>query len=165
MLLREGEGAEGVQLLQPATVRFFTKRFRVGMYDVVQGMQCDWTLGLFVGTTITGPHASSETFGHGGSQSSMGFCDPVQRLAAVIVCNTRPGPKLHYERMVRIATAIYEDMGLDGNHGEHGDTVRDCCDGQGSGNDEGSLGRRERNSQRPQRPEYTQPRTQAAGWT
>ena len=61
---------------------------------------------------ITGDHASTDTYGHGGSQSSVGFCDPVHKLSIVIFCNTRPGPKHHYERMQEIATAIYEDLGL-----------------------------------------------------
>ena len=30
-------------------VRMIVKRTRIGMYDVVQGMYCDWALGLFVG--------------------------------------------------------------------------------------------------------------------
>ena len=60
----------------------------------------------------TGRYSTAETYGHGGSQSSVGYCDPVHKLAVVIVCNTRPGPKHHYERMCNISTAIYEDLGL-----------------------------------------------------
>jgi len=115
MLLREGVGRDGVRLLNASTVKKLTRRFRVGMYDIVQGIQCDWTLGLFVGSSVVGPHASPDSYGHGGSQSSLGWCDPLHKLSAVIVCNTRPGPKIHHERAVRIATAIYEDLGLAGN--------------------------------------------------
>ena len=162
MLLREGEGPGGLRLLQPATVRFFTTRFRVGMYDVVQGMQCDWTLGLFVGTSITGPHASSETFGHGGSQSSLGFCDPARKLTAVIACNTRPGPKLHYERMLGIATAIYEDMKLDVHNGGRREN-NDQGDGKSAAvSNSATNSCQDRHSHRPHRPEYTQPRSQGA---
>ena len=100
-------------------MKMLTKRRRVGMFDVVQGLLCDWTLGLFIRTgdsaQITGAHSSADTFGHGGSQSSVGFCDPLNRLAVTIVCNTRPGPKHHYERMCTISTAIYEDLGLAAN--------------------------------------------------
>ena len=60
----------------------------------------------------TGDHATANTFGHGGSQSSVGFCDPVHKLSVIIFCNTRPGPKHHYERMRAISTAIYQDLGL-----------------------------------------------------
>ena len=70
------------------------------------------TLGLFIGSAVTGQHASPESYGHGGSQSSMGFCDPRKRIAACVACNCRPGPKRHYERMARIASAMYEDFGL-----------------------------------------------------
>ena len=114
MLVNEGVSSEGVRLLRPETVRKMTKRHRIGMYDVVQGVVCDWSLGLFVGSSLTGEHSSSEAYGHGGSQSSMGFCDPEHKLAAVVFCNTRPGPKHHYERMAAISTAIYEDLGLTG---------------------------------------------------
>ena len=65
----------------------------------------------------TGHHSTAQTYGHGGSQSSVGFCDPVHKLAVVIVCNTRPGPKHHYERMCNISTAVYEDLGLAPNEG------------------------------------------------
>ena len=42
----------------------------------------------------------------------MGFADPEHRLAVVVVTNARPGPKAHYERMYRLATVLYEDLGL-----------------------------------------------------
>ena len=112
MLLDEGLGPGGTRLLQPATVRGLSRRYRVGMYDEVQGVVCDWSLGLSVASTLSGAHASPDTFGHGGSQSSVGFCDPEHKLAVVIVTNARPGPKLHYERMHRLSTLLYEDLGL-----------------------------------------------------
>ena len=112
MLTRGGLGPSGVRLLKEETVAQMTKPHRVGMFDVVQGVQCDWTLGLFVGSPLTGEHSSKAAYGHGGSQSSLGFCDPVHKISAVIMCNTRPGPKHHYERMARIATVLYEDLGI-----------------------------------------------------
>ena len=116
MLTRGGVGANGIRILNAETVRLFTRRHRIGMFDAVQGILCDWSLGLFVRTgdsaQITGNHATKDTFGHGGSQSSVGFCDPVHQLTVLIFCNTRPGPKHHYERMCAIATSIYEDLGL-----------------------------------------------------
>jgi CubicO group peptidase (beta-lactamase class C family) len=115
-LLLGGVGRNGTRILKPETVEMITRRRRIGMYDVVQGLLCDWSLGLFVrtgdGPQITGRYSTAETYGHGGSQSSVGFCDPVHKLAVVIVCNTRPGPKHHYERMCNISTAVYEDLGL-----------------------------------------------------
>ena len=144
-LMLGGIGRDGTRILQQQTVDMITKRRRIGMYDVVQGVLCDWSLGLFVRTGdgpqmcaistglcsrlkwahshalahsllsvfhSTGNYSSAQTYGHGGSQSSVGFCDPEHRLSVVIVCNTRPGPKHHYERMCSIATAVYEDLGL-----------------------------------------------------
>ena len=110
---RGGHGAgRGTRLLQPSTVRGLSMRYRVGMHDEVQGIRCDWSLGLSVGSTLSGAHASASTFGHGGSQSSMGFCDPQHRLSVVIVCNACPGSKPHHDRMHRLATILYEDLGL-----------------------------------------------------
>ena len=113
MLTEEGLAPDGTtRLLQPSTVRGLSARYRVGMHDEVQGIRCDWSLGLSVGSALSGAHASANTFGHGGSQSSMGFCDPLHKLSVVIVCNARPGPKPHHERMHRLATVLYEDLGL-----------------------------------------------------
>ena len=116
-LMLGGIGRDGTRILQQQTVDMITKRRRIGMYDVVQGVLCDWSLGLFVktvdsGPQITGHHSSRETYGHGGSQSSVGFVDPKHKLAVMIVCNTRPGPKHHFERMCEISSAIYADLGL-----------------------------------------------------
>lgn len=49
-LMRGGVGRNGRRLLLPETVARITTRHRVGMYDVVQGIICDWSLGLFVKT-------------------------------------------------------------------------------------------------------------------
>ena len=112
MLAEEGVAPDGTRLLQPSTVRGLSMRYRVGMHDEVQGIKCDWSLGLSVGSTLSGAHASADTFGHGGSQSSMGFCDPQHKLAVVVVCNARPGAQPHHDRMHRLATILYEDLSL-----------------------------------------------------
>jgi len=51
----QGKGRDGVQLLKPETVRKFTRAYRVGMYDEVQGVYCDWSLGFFVGAPMCVP--------------------------------------------------------------------------------------------------------------
>ena len=94
MLVRGGVAPDGRRLLQAATVKGLSTRYRVGMYDEVQGVVCDWSLGLCVGSTLMGAHASPDSFGHGGSQSSVGFSDPDRCLAAVIGTNARPGAKV-----------------------------------------------------------------------
>jgi CubicO group peptidase (beta-lactamase class C family) len=113
MLLHDGKGRDGVQLLRPETVRKFTRASRVGMYDEVQGVYCDWALGFFVGAAMCGPHAAPDVFGHGGSQSSMSFVDRARGVAVSVICNGRPGAKAHYERMARISTAMYDDFAME----------------------------------------------------
>ena len=51
MLLDDGRSpfAGEPPLLQPATAQLLRRRRRVGFFDHVQGIQCDWGLGLFVG--------------------------------------------------------------------------------------------------------------------
>lgn len=63
-------------------------------------------------TSIYGRHASVRTYGHGGSLSSLGYCDEWNRLCVAIVTNGRPTPELHYRRFAEINTALYEDLGL-----------------------------------------------------
>ena len=113
-LLDDGRAPDGgAALLQPATARLLRTRRRLGMYDEVQRLTCDWGLGLFVGAVeLVGTHASPETFGHGGSQSSVGFADPEAQLVAAVAFNRRCGPEANAERMHRVATALYEDLGL-----------------------------------------------------
>lgn len=49
-LLAGGTARDGTVILKPETVEMFTRRHRVGMFDAVQGILCDWSLGLFVRT-------------------------------------------------------------------------------------------------------------------
>ena len=65
MLNNDGVGHTGTRILAAETVNKFTCRHRIGMYDVVQGILCDWSLGLFVRT---------------GSGSQM--CEPTRLLHA-----------------------------------------------------------------------------------
>ena len=117
---RIGAGAtDSARVLSESTAKRLCSRRRLGMFDAIQGITCDWGLGLFVGAfKFTGEHASRDTFGHGGSQSSLGFGDPVHGIAASVVFNMRPGSKQNEERMHRVTTALYEDFNLNG---------RSCC--------------------------------------
>lgn len=108
-------GQEAFRLLQPgAATKYFSSRWREGVYDELQGVDAAWSLGFAVGSVLSGQHSSPNTFGHGGSQSSFGFADPEAGLAVVCICNGRPGPTVHYERVEAIADSIYEDLGLAG---------------------------------------------------
>ena len=51
-----------------------------------------------------------DVYGHGGSQSSIGFVDASNKLAACIFCNARPGPQKHNLRMEQLCMALYQDI-------------------------------------------------------
>ena len=59
-----------------------------------------------------GRHASENTFGHSGAQSSCAFADPANGLVVAWICNGLPGERRHQERAREINSAIYKDLGL-----------------------------------------------------
>ena len=59
-----------------------------------------------------GDHCSSQTYGHGGAQCAMAFCDPQHRLVVAWVVNGFPGEPKHQERNRSINSAVYADLGL-----------------------------------------------------
>lgn len=121
MLLNDGLGRHG-RVLQPPSVAALTARHRVGMLDSVFRVRyMDTGLGCFVdgkwhGRDILpygfGHGASTRTFGHGGVQSSIGFCDPENRLVVAWICNGMHGEPAHQRRNYAINSAIYADLGL-----------------------------------------------------
>jgi CubicO group peptidase (beta-lactamase class C family) len=91
------------------------------MFDETFRHIMDWGLGFMVNSnryganTVPygfGKHASDETFGHSGSQSSVAFADPTHRLVVAWVCNGMPGERKHQARAREINSAIYEDLNL-----------------------------------------------------
>jgi CubicO group peptidase (beta-lactamase class C family) len=109
----------GRPLLMRQTVEALVARHRAGIQDLTFKRIIDWGLGFIVNSAQYsqpdlpygfGPHASLRSFGHGGNQSSIGFADPENALAAVIVFSSLPGEEAHQRRMVRILAAIYEDL-------------------------------------------------------
>ncbi len=113
--------ADGSPLLRAETVRLFTARHRVGLFDETFQHTLDWGLGFLIDSnrygvdTVPygyGRHSSEETFGHGGSQSSSAFADPKHGLVVAWICNGMPGEKLHQIRARDLNTALYEDLGL-----------------------------------------------------
>jgi CubicO group peptidase (beta-lactamase class C family) len=112
MLLRGGGS-----VLTAESVRQLAARHRVGMWDITFGMVIDWGLGFMLNTGYHtpysyGPHASENTFGHGGRQSSLAFCDPDRQLVVAWACAGQPGEPAHQRRALAINTAIYEDLGF-----------------------------------------------------
>lgn len=124
MLLGGGEH-NGIRILQPETTAQMTHRQRAGMLDHTFKQTVDWGLGLAINSAHHapgnawhripygyGPHASTDTFGHGGAQSSVAFADPQHQLAVAIVFNGMPGEAKHQLRINPILDAMYEDLGL-----------------------------------------------------
>jgi CubicO group peptidase (beta-lactamase class C family) len=98
-----------------------TIRQRIGMYDETFKHSIDWGLGFIINSARYGAdtvpygygrHASEETFGHSGNQSSCAFADPAHNLVVVWVCNGMPGESKHDQRLRAINSAIYEDLKL-----------------------------------------------------
>ncbi len=121
MLLREGTW-QGRSLLSPAAVRQMMARHRRGRFDQTFQHTVDFGLGLIINSNQYGANtipygfgrrASPESFGHGGSQSCIGFADPEHRLAVAAVANGYPGEVPHNRRFRELLTAVYEDLGVE----------------------------------------------------
>jgi CubicO group peptidase (beta-lactamase class C family) len=108
------------KLVKKETMREFTKIQRPGMMDQTFRHIIDWSYGFCINSDQYGDHtmpysfgnlASPSSFGHGGMQSSVGFADPEKNLVVAIEMNGCPGEKAHSERIRKVCTAIYEDLG------------------------------------------------------
>ena len=115
--LKHGDGP----FLSTMAAEAMTARHRVGEFDRTLGHVVDFGLGVIVDSnrygadTVPygfGPHCSPRTFGHGGSQSSMAFCDPENGLVVAWATNGMCGEPKHQNRNRAINAAIYEDLGL-----------------------------------------------------
>ena len=110
-----------IPVLQSETVRLLTTRHRAGLFDETFRHTLDWGLGFLINSHHHGaatapygygPHASPDTFGHSGSQSSCAFADPQHGLVVAWHCNGQPGEPRHQKRAREINTLIYEELGL-----------------------------------------------------
>jgi CubicO group peptidase (beta-lactamase class C family) len=99
-------------VLERVTVAAIWARHRTEILDETFGVVLDWGLGLAVDTFAMGRHCSRRTFGHGGHQSSVSFCDPVHEVVLAVVCNGMPGLARHNARLDAIASAVYVDLGI-----------------------------------------------------
>src|ERR1051326_7373561 len=115
-----GDCAPG-HFLRPETARELTRRQRIGVFDDTFQQVIDWGLGFAIDSKRYGREmvsygygrfASDETFGHGGSQSSAGFADPLHDLVVAWAFNGLPGERRHQHRAHELNSAIYEDLGL-----------------------------------------------------
>lgn len=121
VLLRQGAGSDGRSLLQPATVQQMTQRHRTDRFDEVLQHVIDFGLGVIVDSSHHGRdtvpygfsrYCSPRSFGHGGAQCSIGFCDPDRQLVVAWAANAFCGEGQHQRRNRAINEAIYEDLGL-----------------------------------------------------
>lgn len=112
--------AGGGTILSERSALQMTRRQRRGMLDLTFKQVIDWGLGVMIDSKQyaglhaygCGPHASPDTFGHGGNQSTCGFADPLHGLVVAWACNGMPGEQVHQQRANTINAAIYEDLGL-----------------------------------------------------
>lgn len=112
----------GRRLLSPETVSLMTRRHRVGRHDLTFQHVIDFGLGFIVNSHRYGPdtvpygygaRSSEEAFGHGGSQSSIGFADPARGLVVTYVANGRCGEGWHQRRHRELIRALEEDLGAE----------------------------------------------------
>ena len=110
----------GENILRSETVRAMTSRQRTGMFDETFQFRMDCGLGFILNSNRDGVqmpygygrHASRDSFGHSGNQSSCAFCDPLHQLVVAWACNGLPGERQHQQRQRAIHNAIYEDLEL-----------------------------------------------------
>jgi len=108
-------------LLSEQTIRQLTSRQRVSMFDETFRHTIDWGYGFIANSNRYGAdtvpygfgrYAGESSFGHGGSQSSIGFADPENGVVVAWVANGRVGEPRHNERNRVLNDAIYRDLGL-----------------------------------------------------
>ncbi len=108
-------------LVSEKTLRQFTSRERVGMFDQTFLHIIDMGLGFIINSNDYGAetvpygygrHASPSTFGHSGNQCSCAFADPGNGLVVAWALNQQPGERLHQQRAREINSAIYQDLHL-----------------------------------------------------
>ncbi|MFB7476421.1 serine hydrolase domain-containing protein [Kitasatospora sp. NPDC056184] len=116
MLLADGAAAGG-RILAPTTVAALTARHRTGLHD--RYGNADWGFGLRLecrtldpAYTSFGTHASPRSFGHDGLWTAVAFADPDADLVVAVHLNGKVEHERHRERIVRIADAVYQDLGL-----------------------------------------------------
>ncbi len=110
----------GCGVLRGETVGLMTGAQRVGMVDETFRQRIDWGLGFIVNSSQYGaaiPYqfgelASAGTYGHGGSQSSVGMCDGEKGLVVAAVFNGCAGEAAHDKRLRGFLRAVYEGVGF-----------------------------------------------------
>lgn len=121
MLLLQGRSHCGQTFADSHIVRLMTTRHRTGMLDSTFRHIIDFGLGIICNSAMYGPdtvpygfgrRCSAATFGHGGAQCSIGFCDPEKRLVVAWAANGFCGEAQHQRRNQTLNEAIFDDIGL-----------------------------------------------------
>lgn len=121
VFLRDGLSADGRALLRPETMAAMTSRRRESMFDATFRHVVDFGLGFIIDSKCYGPetlpygfgtYCSPKTFGHGGAQCAMGFCDPVNRIVVAWSANAFCGEGPHQRRNRALNDTIYLDLGF-----------------------------------------------------
>jgi CubicO group peptidase (beta-lactamase class C family) len=121
MFLRQGRLPDGTRLTSADTVSLMVSRHRTGQFDLTLQHIIDFGLGVIINSnqygadTVPygfGKYCSPNTFGHGGSQCSIGFCDPERELVVAWAANGFCGEGQHQRRNRAINEAIYRDLSI-----------------------------------------------------
>ncbi len=108
-------------IISTSTLQNMLSRHRHNTFDETLQHIVDYGLGFILDSNQYGAqtvpygfgrHASSRSFGHGGSQCAIGYADPQAQLALVVLSNGRAGEGQHQRRFRDLLTALYEDLGL-----------------------------------------------------
>lgn len=100
------------------TLELMTRPHRVDLVDATFKAKVRMGLGVVLASDDPavpygfGDHCSPRTFGHGGAQCAMAFCDPEHELVVAWVVNGFPGEPRHQQRNRAINSAIYQDLSL-----------------------------------------------------
>ncbi|MFK7820416.1 MAG: serine hydrolase domain-containing protein [Planctomycetaceae bacterium] len=108
----------GEYFASPETLSQMVHPHRVDLVDATFKAKVRMGLGVVLASddpTVPygfGDHCSPQTYGHGGAQCAMAFCDPAHELVVAWAVNGFPGEPKHQHRNRAINSAIYEDLGL-----------------------------------------------------
>ena len=113
------EALQGCEYFEnAATLELMTQPHRIDLVDETFKAKVRMGLGVVLASDDTavpygfGDHCSSRTYGHGGAQCAMAFCDPEHELVVAWVVNGFPGEPRHQERNRAVNSAIYQDLSL-----------------------------------------------------
>jgi CubicO group peptidase (beta-lactamase class C family) len=121
MLQLGGQTSSGERLLADELVCQMVERHRSGEFDQTLQHKVDFGLGVVCNSNRYGAesvpygfgrYCSEASYGHGGSQCSMGFCDAERQLVVAWAANGFCGEGMHQRRNRTFNNAIYMDLGL-----------------------------------------------------